>query len=583
MDNSNRKILRNVQKAVESLLALSTSKVSFHLAVHTGGKTKSFGTKHASEQFETVRNEFEEALLKDDVDMCNPEPGDLRFISNNDNIAPNIKTKIRRQNFENGKPERLPYPLRLMNKKEQLSILRQLIVFDRQSRLKNLESKIVSAQASWEPSFWLNNEVKWTELNKNIGCIKKEDLPNHDSPNNFFTRLIANAFIVYKEDPETYVDKSLTRSMVEKRMKCLGMHDNPHVVEEEGDSDPLDVMDENAPLEDDSQHFEANESFEDNDPYELPEEISLPSNESERPIPPTIALQSPIDDTDVDSDTPFPVFLQEMVPKMELKGDAKGGLSLVQSLALKYGLNVDELHKFSTKQLIQWWIHLKPHFKFPLKIFIENQAGERSTCQIDHQYELFDFLKSEEYKHACNTGDAELELLASIIRQPIHLLVFNKMGYPPGTADVERCEIRTVEPKKILMDQLRKNKFVQTEDVFLLHDEKNHNFKLLVEKQVSSQPLDSPVVSPEEANTFINNLHTFLNPVEESNLAREEPPATPPNVTQNLRLENMRVLEPNDLLGNVQCSIFPGEESFPPSAEPQTPTDSHHGKIRLSE
>jgi hypothetical protein len=160
-----------------------------------------------------------------------------------------------------------------MNRKEKLSILRQLIVFDRQSRLKNLESKIISAQASWEPSFWLNNEVKWTELNKNIGCIKKEDLPNHDSPNNFFTRLIANAFIVYKEDPETYVDKSLTRSMVEKRMKCLGMHDNPHVVEEEGDSDPLDVMDENAPLEDDSQHFEANESFEDNDPYELPEEI----------------------------------------------------------------------------------------------------------------------------------------------------------------------------------------------------------------------------------------------------------------------------------------------------------------------
>ena len=78
------------------------------------------------------------------------------------------------------------------------------------------------------------------------------------------------------------------------------------------------------------------------------------------------------------------------------------------------------------------------------------------------------------------------------------------MGYPTGTADVERCEIRTVEPKKILMDQLRKNKFVQTEDVFLLHDEKNRNFQLLVEKQVSSQPLDSPVVSPEEANTFIN-------------------------------------------------------------------------------
>ena len=125
-------------------------------------------------------------------------------------------------------------------------------------------------------------------------------------------------------------------------------------------------------------------------------------------------------------------------------------------------------------------------------MFIENQSGDRRI-----QYELFDFLKSEDYKHTCNTRDAELELLATIIHQPIHLLVFNKKGYPAGTTDVERCEMRTVEPKKILLKKnQKKNKFIQNEDIFLVHDEKNRRFQLLVEKQMVTQTLDSPVVSP---------------------------------------------------------------------------------------
>ena len=92
------KASRDVRKAVESLLELSKCRVSFHLAVHMDGKTKSFGTKYACERFEEVREVFEGALLKDVVHLCNPEPNDLQFVSNVDNIDPRIKNKIKRQN-----------------------------------------------------------------------------------------------------------------------------------------------------------------------------------------------------------------------------------------------------------------------------------------------------------------------------------------------------------------------------------------------------------------------------------------------------------------------------------------------------
>ena len=95
----NSKVTKDIHKAVNSLLGLKKSRVSFHLVVHVGGKTKSFGTKSACEKFEEYRDAFERALLLDVVSMCNPEPGDDQIVSNVDNIAPKLKSKYHKVEY----------------------------------------------------------------------------------------------------------------------------------------------------------------------------------------------------------------------------------------------------------------------------------------------------------------------------------------------------------------------------------------------------------------------------------------------------------------------------------------------------
>lgn len=575
----NSKVTKDIHKAVNSLLGLKKSRVSFHLVVHVGGKTKSFGTKSACEKFEEYRDAFERALLLDVVSMCNPEPGDDQIVSNVDNIAPKLKSKINNENVDDMKPERLPYPLMFMNRKEKLKSLRYLIVYDRHINFDDSSSKPVFGEASWEPRFWPKDGVKWTSLTKNIGNLKKEDIPGYESPTELYTLLIKNAYHLYGEDPETYVEKSMSKEILSKRRKALGIHGehDEDPADYEGDSgeefngnaemdfDGDEELDENAEMDD---------TFEDNDPYEIAP-VVIPPTEAVSPQPISVSLRNdepnPINHNIESNECRLPKFLEDMIPKMKLKGNCRGGKSLIQCLTLKYNLDFDELHKHSTKLLMgKFWIHLLHYFKYPVKIFIEDQSGEKGVYVIGHQYELFEFLKTEEYKHAKNTGDAELELLASIIQQPIHLLVFNKRGFPPGTSETDKCEVRTVEPKQILMSKLpKKNKFAQIEDIFLLYDENKRYFQLLVEKNVVPEPsLDTPPINPERASSFIEHLHSALNPdhveAEVQNQALASNNSAGPS--------NNLAGPSNNLVGSLHYSLFPGETETPVSMTSTLPS-----------
>ena len=210
---------------------------------------------------------------------------------------------------------------------------------------------------------------------------------------------------------------------------------------------------------------------------------------------------------------------------------------------------------------------------------------------IGHQYELFELLKTEEYKDAKNTGDAELELLASIIQQPIHLLVFNKRGFPPGTSETDMCEMRTVQSKKILMSKLpKKNKFAQLEDIFLLYDENKRYFQLLVEKNVVPElSLDTSPINPERASSFIEHLHSALNPKEAEVQNQEFDSNNSAGPSNNLAGPS------NNLVGSLQYSLFPGETETPVSMTSTLPSQpvlvdqfehedlpSGHKRIRLN-
>ena len=58
--------------------------------------------------------------------------------------------------------------------------------------------------------------------------------------------------------------------------------------------------------------------------------------------------------------------------------------------------------------------------------------------KINHQYELFGFLLGEESITAYNIGDVDILVLATIINQPIHLLMYHLQGLPPQTPFLEQ-------------------------------------------------------------------------------------------------------------------------------------------------
>ena len=368
---------------------------------------------------------------------------------------------------------------------------------------------------------------------------------------------------MYDKDAKNHVAATTTEEMIKKRKKILGIHEQPGIIDEELNDNELDVTsasnerDDHDNLEDEYIFPEFRENYPPEDETSS-EVIPPPAQES------TLIQNSPdstlIDDSNMDHPFVLPSFLRKMVPKMEVTGNSRGGLGLAQCIAQKYNLNVDELKAFATKKLLgTWWVHFRKWFKFPQKMFIENQTGERKIINIHNQYELFDFFKSDDYKHACNTGDAEVEVFATLIHQPIHLLVYNKTGFPAGTKDEERCEMRTVEPKTKLLEV---NKFIQHEDVFLLHDGKDRQFHLLVEKQMveaeeqtAENTENMQTIDPEnreDVRTFIDSLQISLFPGEEENNESIFPPESEPSTSPISTLPRM---QPHESLSPVSSSV----------------------------
>jgi hypothetical protein len=118
---------------------------------------------------------------------------------------------------------------------------------------------------------------------------------------------------------------------------------------------------------------------------------------------------------------------------------------------------------YRNKKMVEWYVFIKEFMTYPLHITV-GSGNDSYQKTIHHQYELFTFLRSKESLYAYNTGDAEIVMLATIINQPIHLLIYNMQGFPAGTPLLERCRIQTIYP----IEHLKKSttKFVMKKDVF---------------------------------------------------------------------------------------------------------------------
>ena len=225
---SKRKLINIFTKILEGLHELKKENVSYYLVLHMGGKTQYYGTAAVKEVFISDREAIEQALKNDALALCRDKVDDECVDDiNSTNAEAEARDKV--YQLMNGEGlQRLPYPLSLMNRKEKLSCVRHLIVYDRYQRGGNDSTKIKAGDRSWEPRFWPNRFLKWKDLKVNIGRVKKDHLKGV-CPTEFYTYIIEEAFRMYGLDPEKYIDCNLDGKKLMLRKKGLGIHNEPTV------------------------------------------------------------------------------------------------------------------------------------------------------------------------------------------------------------------------------------------------------------------------------------------------------------------------------------------------------------------
>ena len=455
VDHPKRKTNCNLVKAVEALTNLKEMNVSFHLVVHMEGKSQTFGTNNCVKTFDKYKKDFEEALIEDALDLCAAVIDDTEEVE--EDVDPKNVAKKRAYKLKNGKElKRAPYPLSLMNRREKLGYLRYLISYDRNERLGLDSNRIVAGNETWEARFWPNEQVKWSELKINIGLIKSEHL-NGESPTNFYTKVIEAALHMFKKDPEKYYLESTTDKMLKDRKRTFGIHEAP-TIEQRVD----------ASMNENDQNEERDSSLGSNKTYTLEKEGStagiveeeeqyeFPAAATNNPVEPVPIVSRPHLEEQEDRGSPIyfelPEYLEGLAPAKKIRYNPGKGLCLAFSIAQHGNVDPKELKAYSNEKMVEWWVHIKAFVTFPLHITVGtgNQSYQKV---INHQYELFSFLRGEESLYAFNTGEAEICILATIINQPIHLLIYNLLGFPPGTPLLDRCRMHSAHcPSKKLPD-----------------------------------------------------------------------------------------------------------------------------------
>ena len=185
------------------------------------------------------------------------------------------------------------------------------------------------------------------------------------------------------------------------------------------------------------------------------------------------------------------------------------------------------LKKYANKKMIEWFVHVKDFITYPINITV-GTGNESYQKPIRHQYELFAFLRSEESLKAFNTGEAEIVILATIINQPTHLVMYNLQGLPFQTPLLERCRIQTIYPKE-----------------FLLY-ENNVHFSLLVDKNEGVQPLPS--------TTEADLPSTFEADLPSTSEAEEVLTLNPEGIV------NSTTEAQHEFIDHLFSSMFPGED-----------------------
>ena len=191
--NQSRDIINLQVQLLTTILKLSKHDVPVVAVWYHENNIKVEGSKHLK-QFVSSLNEGDLATaIKADVFNFASQESDEPVIGAEDNtdIAELVQAKqIFSQFYEGKDPDRLPYPLACMNKKEKIVWLTKEMLQEQREMSGKMTDIVRYGVPGLMPSFWLNDEWDWTLLTKNLSTVKKDIYTGPGVFQDFLSKLI---------------------------------------------------------------------------------------------------------------------------------------------------------------------------------------------------------------------------------------------------------------------------------------------------------------------------------------------------------------------------------------------------------
>ena len=428
--NRVQECISKIAKQVENLGEMNVPVV---LTLLHKGKVDIIGSKNTRKFLQSIP-EVRVELEKDALALCKGETDVIDPVTN-----PN----------EANKELELPAPIELLNTKDTITVLRDLIVYDHRTvdREQNAREKMSDrwiryGDRSWQPSFWPNQLWHWSKM-INFNKIKVKHLEEQglrskfETLAEFFKHVIRMGFDQLDLNPDDFLADTFDAKEEKKRKKARHIKTVPAVsrspqLEEPAESNESSRDPEDLPTSEEDfvgQPYEyrspvpvAAGRVADNTTYRHRiDQIIEPSNcEPEHPnydqnLEPSFLTA----ETD---EIPFPPSLMHHVwENCIIRRNERGASSISRAAVQSIGLSEATYWKLKVeihKNIIANFAHFRNQFKFPLELKNENGGLD----SFENETDLLRYLGSAMSLSVFNKPLVELLALGNILGGTVYVL-----------------------------------------------------------------------------------------------------------------------------------------------------------------
>lgn len=402
------------------------------------GKMQYFGSKNTLDYFETKMD----TTLKESIhtvmmaDLLNPDGASI----SPDIIPFNEQASALYKNLTAVNPlievPKLPCALSLMNKKQKIGYLSNLVVLEAKH---DGVKRLIYGSDEWRPSFWPEHIWSWKQVQTRLWKIKDHMYSGEGNYVEFLNRTIEGYLTLHDLSPDDHVETCVPVRVIERKRRIRGLHSMQKIVyhhsvcRDDGESNrncdlgqtqtSTMYVDVDANVNELCGWSSSNTSPEISDSdFHSRSSCNKPAIENE--------FDSMIGSNEVF--TYLPGHLLSVAPNFISQLNSGGGPCLYKSVAQHItesnpGIppcSYLELRWFVHEAIIANWKYLEPHSCFPFTAQI-GTGDSRTLRVINSSSEYHEFLLTQESLESYNETEIDLLILADVLKTSIHVLAYN--------------------------------------------------------------------------------------------------------------------------------------------------------------